>query len=181
MSLAPRIEGRIAIRSSAAQFKEALCRRVEAGLLSGRPHPRSNYRVAHAGPEDLRIRAQGWWTAVNVGLNDVEVHLSRPGFVDFRVRYWRWSAFVIGLGSLLGIAGLVLLLAFDMRGYIAREPGARLPGLSIDQNLGILWGMVVFWGFVWPWVLIVLHKGPLRRLVKRLVAEVDADQEGLNC
>lgn len=35
--------------------------------------------------------------------------------------------------------------------------------------------MVVFWGFVWPWILILLHKRPLHSLMARLITEVDAE------
>jgi hypothetical protein len=52
-----------------------------------------------------------------------------------------------------------------------------MPGLSIDQNLALAWLMVVFWGFLWPWLLISMHKRPLRRLVTRLIAEVDAGDQ----
>jgi hypothetical protein len=45
---------------------------------------------------------------------------------------------------------------------------------QIDQNLAVAWTMVVFWGFVWPWLLVVMHKRPLRELVTRLIAEGDA-------
>src|SRR2546426_8729113 len=70
MTLAPQIEGTVPIRSSAAQFVQAFHYRVAAGLLVGQPHPRSNYRVAEAGPGQLRIHAADWWTAINVGLNE---------------------------------------------------------------------------------------------------------------
>ena len=33
--------------------------------------------------------------------------------------------------------------------------------------------MVLFWGFIWPWLLIAIHKRPLHRLVARIVSEVD--------
>ena len=49
-----------------------------------------------------------------------------------------------------------------------------IPGLSIDQNLRVAWLMVLFWGFIWPWLLIWLHKRPLRGLITRLIAEIDA-------
>lgn len=38
--------------------------------------------------------------------------------------------------------------------------------------------MVILWGFVWPWLLIALHKKPLRRLIAGLIAEVDAQAAG---
>jgi hypothetical protein len=66
-----------------------------------------------------------------------------------------------------------MLLSLDVRDYIARNERSMIPGLSIEQNLGIAWLMVLFWGFIWPWLLIALHKRPLRQLVTRLIREVD--------
>jgi hypothetical protein len=174
MTLAPRIDGTVAVRSSAAQLLLALRQRVATGLVLGRPHPRSRYQVSEAGPNHLRIRAADWPTAINVGLNEVDIRLAQPGAAHFRVRYWRWAAYVLGLGGVLGLVGLGLLLAVDVRGYLAQHPTSRLPGLSIDQSVAVAWTLVLFWGFAWPWLLIALHKRPLRRLVARLIAEVDA-------
>ena len=66
-----------------------------------------------------------------------------------------------------------MLLSLDIRGYIARNERSMIPGLSTEQNLAIAWLMVLFWGFIWPWLLIALHKRPLRQLVTRLIGEVD--------
>ena len=178
MTLAPRIEGVVTIRSSAAEFVPAFSQRVVAGLLLGRPHPRSNYQVSEASGDALRVTAADYATAISVGLNDIELRLPRGGSVEFRVRYWRWASYVLGLSGLIGLIGVGLLLTFDVRDYIARTPEARLPGLSVDQNLGLAWMMAIFWGFVWPWLLILMHKPPLRRLLERLIREVDTQTAG---
>ena len=65
-------------------------------------------------------------------------------------------------------------MTVDLREFVADFVTFGLPGLSIEQNVGIVWAMVLFWGFAWPWCLIVIHKGPLRRLVERIIREVDA-------
>jgi hypothetical protein len=174
MTLAPQIEGAVPVRSSASRFVAAFRQRVAAGLLSGRPHPRSNYRVVEENAGLLRVCAADYWTAINVGLNDLELRVPSTGMVQFRVLYWRWAYYALGVSGVLGFVGLFVLLTFDVRSYIAREPSAGMPGLSTDQNLALAWVMVLFWGFAWPWVLITLHKRPLRRLVERLVREVDA-------
>ena len=173
MTLAPRIEGELPIRSSGWQFIAAFRRRVTEGLLSGRPHPRSNYQVVEDEPGFLRVRAVSYWTALNVGLNDVELRLSSSGSVRFRVRYWRWASYVVGLSGTLGLIGVALLMT-DARGYVDRHSSTLLPGVSAEQNVILAWVLVVFWGFLWPWVLIAMHKRPLRGLVERLVRDVDA-------
>jgi hypothetical protein len=169
----PEIEGALAIRSASALFRRAFSARVAAGLLAGHPHPRSNYQVVEEGPDRLRVRAVDWWTAINVGLNDLELTFGAPDSVSYRVRYWRWTWYAVGLGAALGTIGLVLLLTLDVRPYIAGEGWGMIPGLSADQNLSVAWVMVVFWGFVWPWLLVSLHKPSLRGLVVRLIREVD--------
>lgn len=93
----PKIEGSAAIRSTSSEFAEGLRSRVEAGLLTGAPHPRSNYSLSDIGAGGLRIRADDGWTAINVGLNDFEVGLERSGAVRYEVRYWRWATYVLGL------------------------------------------------------------------------------------
>jgi hypothetical protein len=173
MTFSPAIEGTFAIRASAADFLASFRRRVAAGLLTGRPHSRSNYAVTNAGPDHLRVEARGWPTAFNVGLNVFDVHVAPPGVVHFRVRYWRWAAYVLGMGAALGAFGLALLLFTDARSYIAGHMTSMIPGLSVDQNLWLAWAMVLFWGFVWPWLLILLHQRPVKRLVERLIREID--------
>jgi hypothetical protein len=122
----------------------------------------------------LRFRAADWPSALNVGLNDVELSVAGDGRVSYRIRYPRWAGYVLGLGALLGLALIVFLLAFDMRGYIARHAGSMVPGLSAGRTVALAWALAVFWGFVWPWILIVLHKQPLEELMDRIVADVDA-------
>lgn len=82
MILAPEIQGSIPIQSSADHFMDAFRRRVASGLLTGRPHPRSNYVVAESAPDRLRVVAADWWTAMNVGLNEVELRPERPRLVN---------------------------------------------------------------------------------------------------
>jgi len=173
MTLAPEIHGAVPIHSAPEAFLEKFRQRVSDGLLSGRPHRRSNYIVARADARELQIQAVGWLTAINVGLNELDLDLRQSGMARYRVHYWRWASYVIGLSAVLGVVGLVLLLAFDLRTYVTHAPGAMIPGLSLDQNLMLLWAIVLFWGFVWPWLLILLHKGPLRRLVTHLIKEID--------
>jgi hypothetical protein len=178
MTLAPRIEGTLPIRSPASAFLQAFSQRAETGLLIGRPQPRSSYVVTATSDGGLRVRAAGWSTAIAVGLNDLELRPTHAGAVQYRLQYWQWTCYGVGLCGILGGIGLWLLLAFDARAYIASHPGSQFPGLSIEQNLRMAWAMALFWGFAWPWILVALHKRPLRRLLTRIVAEVDESVAG---
>jgi hypothetical protein len=71
------------------------------------------------------------------------------------------------------VVGLVLISMFDVRAYLANHPGAMIRGLSVDQNAQIAWALIMFWGFIAPWLLIASHQRPLRRLVERLIRDVD--------
>ena len=92
----------------------------------------------------------------------------------YTIQYRRWAAYVLLLGAVFGLVLAAFAVFFDLHGYIERNAASRVAGLSIDQNVAIFWLMVLFWGFVWPWILIGLHKKPLRRLMEHIIAEVDA-------
>ena len=173
MTFAPYLEGSASIRTAGPEFLLSFRKRVEAGLLSGQPHPRAQYRVTRADPGVLHVSAADWWTAINVGLNEIDLNASEAGRLRYVIRYWRWAAFAIGLSASLAAVMSVFFLSMDLRTYIEEHPSGMIPGLSVDHHVLFAWAMVAFWGFVWPWLLIELHKRPLRRLIERLFAEVD--------
>ena len=179
MTLAPVIEGSVTIRSRADVFLQAFGARVGRGLVTGRPGPRSNYQVVATGPVLMKVRAVDWWTAIAVGLNELELRPVAPDQLRYRVRYWRWAGYALGLSAALGAIGLVLLLSVDMPDYIARNEDSMIPGFTVEQHVLFAWAMVLFWGFAWPWLLVAMHKGPLRRLVVRLIEEVDLEATGV--
>jgi hypothetical protein len=172
MRLTPFVEGSLTLRSEVTAFLGAFVRRIETGLL-GSSRRRCNYVVTERGADVLRFRAGDWSTALNVGLNEVELALS-AGRVRYRVWYWRWAAYAVLLGALIGLVLMTFLTMFDLPGYLREHPRSMIPGVSIGAHVGIAWGMAIFWGFVWPWILIAAHRRPLGRLMSQLVGEVDA-------
>jgi hypothetical protein len=170
----PRTEGSAPIRSEPESFVQAFARRIETRLLPHASPRRSRYAVSRKGRDGLAFRAADWLTAVNVGLNDVELTTS-AGQVRYTIEYWRWAAYVVLLCAAIGLAVVLVFLSFDIRGYVDRHPEGSFPGLTADQNVAVGWSMALFWGFVWPWIMIALHKRPVRMLMERIIAEVDLD------
>jgi hypothetical protein len=165
-------EGRATIRSEPRAFVEAFRRRVETGLLSGKPEPRSRYELTSVSTDRLAFRASDWSTALNVGLNEVDLEAS-AGAVRYRVRFRRWAKYCVALAGTIGGGLMVVLFVLNPGGYVSRQPGIR--GLSTRQAVYLAWSMAAFWGFVWPWILIALHKPSLRRLMKRIIADVESE------
>ena len=85
MILSPHIEGTLPLRSSPAAFIQAIRERVASGLL-GPNARRSHYAVSESTPEMVRIHAVNWQSAINVGLNELELRFRHLGKIDlFRV------------------------------------------------------------------------------------------------
>ena len=173
MNLLPEIRGTAKIRSEPEAFLKSFRRRVASGLLTGKPNQRSNYVVTASNERRMSVRAGDTWSAISVGLNELDLESAGDGILRYRVRYWRWTLYCVALGAVLGGIGIALLLAFDVRSYMTAAPGRMIPGLSVELNLVLLWAFVLFWGFAWPWILVALHRRPLHSLVQRLVAAVD--------
>jgi hypothetical protein len=173
ISFRPRLEGTMAVRTSGPMFIGALAHRVETGLL-GAPARRWRYEVTTKDRDRVQFRARDWSTALNVGLNEVDVASASNGTVRYRISYMRWAGYVLALGAVIGLLLIAALTVSDLRAYLLRSPGLATLGLSPEQSLVLAWSMALFWGFVWPWILIALHKKPLRRLMQHLIDEVDA-------
>jgi hypothetical protein len=178
MLLSPLVEGTATIGAPHEAFFHAFVRRINEGLLLTVPPSRNRYVVSHAGPEALRFHADGWPTAFNVGLNDVDVTAPSRGIVRYRIQYGRWTRSAVAMGAGFAMIFIGWLLLFDLRTYIAEHPGPEYLGLSPEQSVGLAWAMALFWGFVWPWVLVIGHKRPLRRLMESLIADVDVAAGG---
>jgi hypothetical protein len=144
----------------------------------GKPHWRSRYTVTRHTQQELAFRASDTMTAINVGLNEVTLRAGGNRTVQYSVRYLRWAAYVIGLGLVLGT---VLVLAFLFRGLedeIGRYTFVADPVANRNIGVGLFWGLVLLWALVWPWLLIVMHKPFAKKLLDRIIREVDGTDGG---
>jgi len=167
-------QGSVSIRSQATAFFDAFVRRIESGLLGPASGRRNRYGVTRRAADGLVFRAVNGWTAYNIGLNEVDFSLAPPGTIRYQVRYPRWAGYVVGVSAFLGGLLAVVFVVIDIRTYIATHRFSQIPGLTVEQNLAVAWGLAVFFFIVWPWILIALHKGPLRRALEQVIREVDA-------
>jgi hypothetical protein len=155
---------------------EAFKRRIDAGLFGVPGDRRANYVITRMGRDELEFHAADWRTALNVGLNEVQLASPAAGHVSYHVRYRMWARYALALCGLIGISFVIFFLFFDLRGYLADNPrGVSSMLLTPEQGVVFAWAMAIFWGFAWPWILIAGHKRPLHRLIQRLIADVDGE------
>lgn len=173
MTTFPSVRGAAAIRARPEAFIGAFARRVDEGLIPGAPAERNRYRLMRNGLQELWLQAVNWRTSIAIGLNTVRLAIEPDGQVRYTIRYPRWASYAVTLCGLIGVSLIAFFLVVDIHGYIERHPRSQLPGLTIEQNVAVGWAMALFWGFAWPWLLILLHRKPLRKQMNRIIAEVD--------
>jgi hypothetical protein len=170
----PAFQGRFTPGTDGRAFLARVARRVEAGFLSGGPHFRSRYSVVSQAADRLVFRSEGFWSDYNVGLNDVTLRLAADGAVEYEVSFWRWLRIgVIHGGSLGALLVTLYLLPLPEPWSIPGQLSRQLPAQPASAH-AIFWGSIAWWCLLWPWVLAALHRGPARRCLERILAEVDA-------
>jgi hypothetical protein len=153
---------RAGIDTGSTEFLDRLRRRLDAGFLTGTPHWRSHYVVTEHADREITFVAADFMRAINVGINWVRVQIAEEHGLEYVVTYWRWAAYCVALCALLSsVVAVGVLLFQDLRTQIDRTGAA------------IGWGMVIFWGFVWAWLLIALHKPFSKQCLNRVLAEID--------
>ena len=163
----PEFEGEITLDPVPEDFVARLARRVEAGFLSPGMRSRADYRVASSDRDSITIRAHGFLTIYNVGLNEIVLTRQGAGTLCYRVTFWGWTRTAVVHGLLLG-AIFVALYVF--------VPQMRRDVASYSHGFALLWSIVGFLCVLWPWLLAAMHRGPARQALLRILRETLADR-----
>ncbi len=165
--LLPGFDGLYKPERLSPKLLENLAQRVRAKKVFPWATARRNqYVIAEESHQKLRYRATSLLTGAFVGLNDVTLRTDKtPGAVHYSVKYWLWAGYCIGLGLVIAAAILVSTALFQFAGSKA----------NVHAYPWVFWGSLLFWCFVWPWVLIALHKIWARKMMVRLLDEVNRE------
>ncbi len=168
----PTFNGKTKIQTTAKVFLEKFRERVEIGLLSGRPHWRARYAVTQQTENQLVFASRGIMSSINVGLNKVSLRYDK-GLIEYHVTYWGWAIYCVLLGAILGFILILVYFFTDTTGMIDQRPMVVDPMLNREIGFAIFWGSVAFWGFIWPWVLVAIHKRFAEKALNNIIHEVD--------
>ena len=158
----PRFEGEMELSAVPEDFVDRIRRRVDEGLLIRGSRRRSDYRVRSASRDEITFGAQGVWTAINVGLNEVAIKRATPTRIVYQVSYWTWTGYAVLLGAVIGV---VLVGAYFLSPVVGLQ--TQMP----RNGLYIFGGMVFFWCVAWPWILTAIHKRFAARCLERILRE----------
>ena len=175
----PIISGIYLTEQLSRRFLEGLVKRIESGLFPKAVESRNRYVVSSRTEEEVKFHSIGLKTSVYVGLNDVSVKIdSSPNTgerVIWRVKYWKWAMYSVKVCFFIG--GLLILTRFLLfpawfNKWWCLQPKC-LHGLLGEV---LFWFFIIFWGLLWPWVLVVLHKRPVSNLLRYIFDEVNQSQ-----
>ena len=138
-----------------------MARRIETGLLTPDSRARANYVIRSRSADAVSFSANDFWTAFNVGLNDVELSRADGNRVAYHGSFRRWAAYAAIQGIAVTGAILIVVLLF-----------AR----TEVESYGV-WGwpllivLLFLFGIVWPRVLVVFHRRFASRALERIIRE----------
>ena len=162
ISFAPRFEGELELAEVPDDFVARIERRVAEGLLVKGDRRRANYLVRSTARNEIAFGAEDFWTATNLGLNEVVLRRTGPRTISYRVVFRTWSRYAVWLGAAFGLLGLgVVLLVPAVAGLIGRYPAGPV----------LFWGNLLFWCVAWPWILTAMHRRPAARCLERILRE----------
>jgi uncharacterized membrane protein (DUF485 family) len=159
----PRFTGTMNVGRIPENFFYRMADRVRDGLFVPGSRTRANYAATRSDRYELRFAAGDWWTAINVGLNQVRLFRVDGERIGYEVTYWKWTLYAVGLGALIGLSMIAGLFFVPLEQMEVTEWG-RQGVLIFGINAG-------FWCFAWPWVLTAIHKRFAARCLENIMRE----------
>lgn len=159
----PVFSGTLHFESVPVDAIDRMEQRVRNGFVLDGNRARNSYETART-EGSLRITACDYFTAANVGLNDVTIVVTGEGRVDYIVRFDMWRRYCIRLCAMIAAMIMVTFVVMWLAGN-----GHLIDVAGAGFWVGVL--NLTFWGFAWPYVLAELHKRQAARCLERILRE----------
>ena len=161
----PSYDGTIEIMPLPSDFTDRIARRIENGLLNPGSRRRANYVVRSKSGDAISFSAVGFWTAYNVGLNEVELRRAGPNSIAYHGSYRRWATYVV-IQALVVVAAIIFVILVVPSG---RDDVARY-----SWGWWYLGALLVFFGLVFPWLMVAMHRRFAARALEGIVRQAVA-------
>ncbi|HKW58658.1 MAG TPA: hypothetical protein VJR46_02765 [Candidatus Dormibacteraeota bacterium] len=164
-AFSPTYEGVIEVAAVPDDFSDRMARRVQTGLLSPGSRRRADYVVRSQSRDAISFAARGFWTAYAIGLNEVELRRESLQRIAYHGSFRRWATYAAIHGLLLSVFVLAAVVVWsDGRRELAQT----------TYGWPLFLGLLAFFGLVWPWLLVAMHRRIVPRSLERIVREVVA-------
>ena len=160
----PRFQGELDLPTVPQDFTSRIADRVRQGLFLPGSRNRANYSVRGSTLDEIRFGADDLWTAINVGLNEVEIRRVGTDCLSYDVQFRRWRNYAVGLGLIMaGVFALIILGATSMgfEKWIGAGQMKEAGGIAIGA----------FFCLLWPWILVAIHKRFAAKCLVRILRE----------
>jgi len=162
-------------------FIQRMAERVNGGLFPMASTHRNQYEMVDQSENSLRFRSTNFLTGINVGFNDVSISVDFSSKeIRYDVTYWVWAKFCIyfclGLMTLVFLPFLLAyfgMYIFPRSWWYTFPPAWGGSAPSFELFFVIAVPMALFWGLIFPWLLIAFHKGPAAKGLKAILDEVN--------
>ena len=132
---------------------------------------RNSYEILESGYDRLHFRSTGLLTSIAIGLNDVNVRIDQmqANTLNYTIKYWTWAKYSIFLcfGILILVPGILYFTQYKIISQSMNE----IPGAVNSIPLFIFLGNALFWGLLWPWILIAIHKKHACRALEHILMQ----------
>ncbi len=171
---APRGTGTWTTEKLSKDIIPALTDRIRhGGLFPKATNRRNNYEILESGYDRLHFRSVGILAGITIGLNDVRISIDHTCantlVYSFKYRTWAKYSIYLCLGILIFLAGNL----FIFRSAIPPDYFSEFKPANNGQLVAILLfsGNAVFWGLLWPWILIAIHRKHAARFLEYILKE----------
>jgi outer membrane protein assembly factor BamB len=174
--LHPSFNGNYEYNSLRNDFIEKLASQTKTGLFPIASRCRNKYDIVAQSEKSLHFRSTSLLTGIHIGLNDVHIQVDEStNRIQYDVTFWTWAKFCVSLSL-----GVVFILGFFLTSHLFGLyifPDFEYPSM-FEIEMYIV-PMIIFWGLIWPWILIYRHKKPAAECLIRIFEEVNSNENGI--
>lgn len=174
--LHPGSNGDIPVNQIRPDLIKQISARIQSGLFLAASPCRNKYEIISDSKDNIHFRSASFLTSIYVGLNNVKISIDKNNNkIHYDFTYWPWAWYCIVLSFSLTLIIGFLFLSHLFRIYLF--PEIEYPS-SFEISLYII-PSLVFWGLIWPWILIYRHKKSASKALEMIIHQVNlTDQKG---
>lgn len=175
--LKPSLNGSISVHNIHTDLIDKISKRIKLGLFMSASPRRNRYEITSVSKDAINFKSVSLLTSIYIGLNNVNIRIDADNNeIYYEFSFWRWACYCILLSLSLTLLIAFFFLSHLFGIYIFSE--IEYPS-SFEIYMYIIPSMV-FWGLIWPWILIYRQKKTASKAIELIIHQLNlTDQNGI--